>query len=1036
MAAPPLQALPEEASINASAPGLLSTAQEVRQLAPVQSATPQPVQLHGVVTFVHPTEKRFFVHDTTGQIAAKPAEDSIPLPAVGDVVTIAGQTAPGPRLPFVLATAIATEGRADLPFAPEITYAQGIGGREEHQWVRLRGRLLRNESFGHWQRLSVGAPEGEFSVSIRDDERLDVPLGTSLLIRGVCNLWSPPDSSEIRGLFLFTPSTADVRTANEVAPSKTALTRCDDVRRLSAADADTGLPVQLHGVVTFAHPEQRMFYLNDDTGGMLIRIENESDTLPSVGAAVSVQGITCSGTPLSGVRATQIETEGTLPLPAPRPISTARALTGAEDAQWVEMRGRLRQVDAIGGWLRLYLTTAAGEITVSIPQPSAPEAKVGAFLAVRGVCQSWNNEYNRIGGFFLYSPSTAELAVLEPAPADPFAVPEESIANLVRYRPETLDMQQVRMSGTVLLHHPGHYVVIQNPTGTVRAYSRAPQPILQPGDRIEIAGVPGRQGSRSVLRGAVYRRIAPGQPPRPIVLPSHPKADTSLDGRLVSLTGRLTNVTRHTGSTRLLLESGGVPVRVVHPSVLTTSSALRLGSTIAITGLYSIEYDEDDGPSAFSIQLRSPADIVLLASPPWWTVSRALYLLGAIGTCLCLGIAWVAILRRQVRRQTTIIRQQLETEAALSERQREIIENASDAIFSTDLTGRLTSLNPAGERMTGYTVAEALGLELADLVAPEDSATVATFLAQAKLSPHSSASHFEAHFRTKYNQTFWVEISARPIFEKKRITGLLGIARDIASRKQMEELNRQVQKADSLNRMAAAIAHNFNNQLQAVLIGLEMIKLELPKNTSMSEIAAAAERSAHQASEIGKLMLTYVGQAPGKRETIDLVATCRAGLTRLKEKLPRPVSLETDFPTSGLDVFANPTQIQQLLASLFTNAVESIGDTPGAVRVSIGTVQPGTVLQGYRRPLRFRPQDRTYACLTVGDTGCGIAEADFGKLFDPFYTTKFTGRGMGLAAVLGIVRAHDGAVFVESTPGRGSSFRVLLPVHKPGNGVP
>jgi PAS domain-containing protein len=127
-------------------------------------------------------------------------------------------------------------------------------------------------------------------------------------------------------------------------------------------------------------------------------------------------------------------------------------------------------------------------------------------------------------------------------------------------------------------------------------------------------------------------------------------------------------------------------VRVVHPSVLTTSSALRLGSTIAITGLYSIEYDEDDGPSAFSIQLRSPADIVLLASPPWWTVSRALYLLGAIGTCLCLGIAWVAILRRQVRRQTTIIRQQLETEAALSERQREIIENASDAIFSTDLT--------------------------------------------------------------------------------------------------------------------------------------------------------------------------------------------------------------------------------------------------------------------------------------------------------------------------------------------------------------
>jgi PAS domain S-box-containing protein len=954
---------------------------------------------------------------------------------VGDVVTIAGQTAPGPRLPFVLATAIATEGRADLPFAAEITFAQGIGGREEHQWVRLRGRLLRNESFEHWQRLSVGAPEGEFSVSIRDDERLDVPLGTSLLIRGVCNLWTPPDSGEIRGLFLYTPSTADVRTADEAAPANTALTRCDDVRRLSAADADAGLPVRLRGVVTFAHPEQRLFYLNDDTGGMLIRLERESDTLPSVGTAVSVQGITCSGTPLSGVRATRIETEGTLPLPAPRPISIGRALTGAEDAQWVEMRGRLRQVDAIGGWLRLYLTTAAGEITVSIPQPSAPEAKVGSFLSVRGVCQSWNNEYNRIGGFFLYSPSTAELAVLEPAPADPFAVPEESIANLARYRPETLDMQQVRMSGTVLLHHPGHYVVIQNATGTVRAYAHAGQS-LQPGDRIEIAGVPGRQGNRSVLRGAVFRRIATGQPPQPVVLPPAPKADTTLDGRLVSLTGRLTNVTSRPSGTRILLEAGDMPVRVGHPVALPAAAALRPGSNVAIVGLYDLEYSEDDEPSAFSIQLRSPEDIVLLASPPWWTVSRALYLLGAIGACLCLGMAWVAILRRQVRRQTTIIRQQLETEAALSERQREIVENASDAIFSTDLAGRLTSLNPAGERMTGYTATEALGLALADLVAPEDGATVATFLAQSKLTSHSPAAHFETHFRTKDNQPFWVEISARPIFEENRVTGLLGIARDIASRKQMEELNRQVQKADSLHRMAAAIAHNFNNQLQAVLIGFEMIKLELPKNTSMAEIVAAAERSARQAAEIGTLMLTYLGQAPGKREALDLAAACRSGLARLREKLTCQASLETDFPTTGLEIYANPTQIQQVLASLLTNAVEAIGDTPGTIRVSAGIVQPGAVLQGYRRPLRFRPKDRTYACLTVADTGCGIAEADFGKLFDPFYTTKFTGRGMGLAAVLGIVRAHDGAVFVKSTPGQGTTFRVLLPMRKPDNDVP
>ncbi len=693
------------------------------------------------------------------------------------------------------------------------------------------------------------------------------------------------------------------------------------------------------------------------------------------------------------------------------------------------MRGYLRQIDALGGWLRLFLTTATGEINVSIPQASATETQIGSFLVVRGVCQSWTTERHRIGGFFLYTPSTAQLTVAEPPPADPFAVPEESIANLALYRPETLEMQQVRLSGTVLHHLPGHYVVVQNESGVVRAFSRALQP-LQPGDRVEVAGVPGRQGQRHVLRGAVYRRLTTGPAPVPLILPVPPTANPALDGRLVSLTGRVASLPARRGDNRLVLEAGGLVVQVFHPGEIpaATSSALRVDATIAVTGLYNLEYNEEEEPSTFSLQPRSCADLVLLKSPPWWTARRALSALGTIGLCLGLGLAWLAVLRRQVRRQTVIIRRQMDTEATLNARHREIVDNASDFIFSTDLAGRFTSFNPAGERMTGYSAAMALQLGLGDLVAPQDTATVAAFLAQDRLPTHAPAAHFETRLRTRDENTVHVEISARPIRENGRVAGLLGVARDITVRKQMEELNRQVQKAESLGRMAAAIAHHFNSQIQVVLMGLEMVRLELSNEPAAIEILAAADRSARQAAEIGSLMLTYLGQSTSERKTFDLAASCRESLSHLRLQPRENRSVEEVLPVPGPSICADADQVQRILRCLLANAEEALEERGGVIRVEVATVEAGSLPIAHRFPFDFEALATPYACLSVADTGCGINEQDLGKIFDPFFTTKFHGRGTGLAIVLGIARAHDGAVVVDSHPGQGSMFRVYFPL--------
>jgi two-component system cell cycle sensor histidine kinase/response regulator CckA len=125
---------------------------------------------------------------------------------------------------------------------------------------------------------------------------------------------------------------------------------------------------------------------------------------------------------------------------------------------------------------------------------------------------------------------------------------------------------------------------------------------------------------------------------------------------------------------------------------------------------------------------------------------------------------------------------------------------------------------------------------------------------------------------------------------------------------------------------------------------------------------------------------------------------------------------------------ANENQIQQVLTNLITNAREAVGESRGAVHLRVKTVSRADIPAKYRFPSGWQPQENDYACLEVTDSGSGIVRKDIETLFDPFFSSKFTGRGMGLAVVLGIVKAHDGAVSVESEPGRGSTFRVFLPM--------
>jgi PAS domain S-box-containing protein len=1022
---------------------VLRTAQEVRQLKTAPEGPTRQVSLKGVVTFAHAERQTFYLNDSTGGIAVSLADERLILPLAGDYVSITGTAPPGLRIPTVRANAIVVEQKVVLPPAQEITFEEASSGQEDAQWVEIHGQLRQMEVLDGWVRLSLVTPAGDFSVSIPSAERPLATVGAFLRVRGVCSTWMVARTQKIGGFFLFTPSLANIEVLNGPTTDTPTLTQVNRVQRLRAEEAKSGRPVVLRGVVTFAHPDQRIFYLNDPTGGVLVWIDettvslpatNPADpaaSLPAVGSSVTVRGHTSAGVFSASVHADEIETRGSRPLPVPRTISLEQALTGSEDGQWVEMRGHLRQIDVFGNWLRLTLTATVGDFLVSIPRAAATDVKVGSFLRVRGVCQPWLNEKSRIGGVFLYTPSLNNIEVAEAALADPFAAPQETINNLQQYRTQTLQQQQVMISGTVLHQVPGRYVVVENASGVVRALSHS-NVIVNPGDQVDVVGFPGRQGNRSVLRGAVYRRTRIGPAPTPLNPREGLKVDPALEGRLVAVTGSLVNLSWRPEDTRLMVQVGSAVLEVVYQGELPASvpAQWETGSQIMATGLYWAEYDDDDQPTKFSLQLRSPADIVVQKRPSWWTAGRALTGLGIFGSCLVLGLAWVAVLRRQVRQQTDTIRTQLEKEANLQVRHGEIIENASDFIFTTDLEGKFTSFNPAGERSTGYSRAEALQLGLRDLISPQD-ATTGTALLSLPLSPEQTpAARFETRFKTRDGRLVWMETSARLIHEAGRPAGLLGIARDITERKQIEdELRRARAAAETSTQAKSSFLANMSHEIRTPLsgvIGMSNLLLDTSLQREQREFAETIHSSAQSLLTILNDILDFSKIEAGKLQfentAFDLTSPIEDSLGLLSARAhAKDIQLASDIPADlPRQLLGDPGRLRQVLLNLLGNAVKFTEKGEVVIAVS-REEETATHIQ-----LHFE----------ISDTGLGMSEETQRQLFNPFSqadastTRRFGGTGLGLAISKQLIELMGGQIGVHSQLGHGSTFWFTVRLEK------
>jgi signal transduction histidine kinase/CheY-like chemotaxis protein len=248
-------------------------------------------------------------------------------------------------------------------------------------------------------------------------------------------------------------------------------------------------------------------------------------------------------------------------------------------------------------------------------------------------------------------------------------------------------------------------------------------------------------------------------------------------------------------------------------------------------------------------------------------------------------------------------------------------------------------------------------------------------------------------------------------------------------RHQLQARLRHAAKAESLGRMAGAVAHHFNNMLGVIAGSLDLAMNELPASHPVRHDLARALAACGRAAETSGLMLTYLGQTTVPREPVDLVATVQEVLEPLRGSLPASVHLDIDLPATGLVVLASRTQVVQVLQNLVTNGREAIGEAGGRLRVVTRTLRGTEIPSARAGHDEWRPTASAYVCLEVSDSGCGMDADTLDRIFDPFFTTKSIGRGLGLSAVLGIVRSHDGAVSVRSEAGKGTTFQVFWPLH-------
>ena len=365
-------------------------------------------------------------------------------------------------------------------------------------------------------------------------------------------------------------------------------------------------------------------------------------------------------------------------------------------------------------------------------------------------------------------------------------------------------------------------------------------------------------------------------------------------------------------------------------------------------------------------------------------------------------------------------------EIAESEDRFKSLSEASTGGIIVHDNGLILDCNKGLTDITGFAHEELIGMNGLDLIAPESLDTV---LANIRSGYDQS---YEVTGLRKDGSHYHLAIRGKNVHYKGRDVRVIEF-RDITEIKLLENEKRaierqfqQAQKMESLGVLAGGIAHDFNNILTSIIGNIDLALMRLSPESPVYENLQRIEKSAVRAADLARQMLAYSGKGQFYIESIDLNLLLKEMGQMLDVSISKKAELRYNLTSPLPTINADVSQIRQIIMNLVINAAEAIGDENGVITITSGCM---ACKESYLQ--EFWHMDPVpaglYVFLEIADTGCGMSKDSLEKIFDPFFSTKFTGRGLGMSAVLGIVRGHKGAIKIDSEPGKGSSFKILLP---------
>jgi len=888
-----------------------------------------------------------------------------------------------------------------------IALEQPLAPEDELQWVEAEGQMR----FCTWRenRLTFELQDGGRTLSVRvlhPGAATQLRLaGARVRVQGICEtvldekgervagaLWVPTLDAVVPADLAKVPTNAPDGREPPPAPGGAAapLASLKEIRQLSPEQLLRRPRVQVRGVVT----ELLGGFIQEDAVGIEVWCANPAvRTNVSFGARVEIEGSADWAVGHGPIlRAETVAVLGQGKLPRPERCSWSELASGRGAARWVEVEGVVRSTDGS----HLLLGCEGGQLMATIRAAPVLRVKqlVDATVRVRGVGVEATDSRGRGQGVQLVVPSL-EYVEVEEAPAEPFSLPTRLIGSLLQGRERKEFTHRVKVEG-VLTYRDGHRYFLQDQSGAVMATEQeeivlttppggwnwifwqssrshaTPELELAGGDRLEVVGFPEMRGYSPVLTEALVRKLGHAGPVPPVKATVEELARGALDSTRVSLDAELLRGESLDSAVVLELQSDGRVFQASWPAKGRTPLAIEPGSRVRVTGVCQVEAlpDTELGKRAASFKLLvgAPSDLILLSRPPWWTLKRALAATGTLVVGLVLAGAWIAILRRQVEKQTRRLQAEIaehqRTEARLAE-EKQLVQAEFD------------------ERKRAEAEVERSQKELLKASRLAGMAEVATSVLHNVGNVLNSANVLAAVLVENLQRSKVPSIG--------KLAQLLGEHRaDLGRFVTEDERGRHL--PGYLERLAGHLGEEQGRLLDKVKLLTESLQ-------HIKEVVAMQQNYAKVSGVLERVAVAEIVE--------DALRMHNEALTRHK------ITVIRHFEEAPL-VTLDRHKLLQILFNLLENAKYAC-DESGRPDKQIS--------------LRIQSHGMESVWVTVTDNGVGIPAENLPRIFAQEFSTRKNGHGFGLHSSILAAQDMGGSLRVQSDgPGQGASFILEAPI--------